>query len=284
MTLWFAWYLFSDSFVSQPWILSSADSYRPSPPTYRGVWLPAYRKAAWGARRGWWASVEGWNSWREHRRRASVQARCRSGGGGAGRDKCSRLIGCDGVSDGGSAAALAATSGYAARGEKRRAGVTSTITFTTAQNLLRPPVWGHCCSTTASCLILEQRTGEWLWYHLKKQNKNFGYKQLFCTTDCTKLNRVEGAQNTQRLQMKVSTWIHSTALSFTGRGTFSLCFRGGGGLSGPPCRFKSSSIVDFAWDWGECMSLREGLAAGVGTTSPPLSPGDFLKCTNTHTG
>lgn len=58
--------------------------------------------------------------------------------------------------------------------------------------------------------------------------------------------------------------------------TFSLCLRGGGGLSGVLCLFTSSSIVDLAWGWGECMSLREGLAAGVGTTSPPLSPGDFL--------
>lgn len=110
----------------------------------------------------------------------------------------------------------------------------------------------------------------------------------------------EGGRNKQRLQIELSKWIHSThltnslkavqtfivaAFGLNGRHTFSLCFRGGGGLSGALCLFTSSSIVDFAWVWGECMSLRDGLAAGVGTTSTPLSPGDFLrhKHTRTHT-
>lgn len=110
----------------------------------------------------------------------------------------------------------------------------------------------------------------------------------------------EGGRNKQRLQIELSKWIHSThltnslkavqtfivaAFGLNGRRTFSLCFRGGGGLSGALCLFTSSSIVDFAWVWGECMSLRDGLAAGVGTTSTPLSPGDFLrhKHTRTHT-
>ena len=66
------------------------------------------------------------------------------------------------------------------------------------------------------------------------------------------------------------------------RHTFSLCLRDGGGLSLALCLFTSSSIVDLAWGWGECISRREGLAAGVGTSSTPLSPGDFLKETQTH--
>lgn len=63
------------------------------------------------------------------------------------------------------------------------------------------------------------------------------------------------------------------------RYTLSLCLRGCGGLSGAPCLFTSSSIVDLACGWGECISRREGRAAGVGTTSSPPSPGDFLKNT-----
>lgn len=60
--------------------------------------------------------------------------------------------------------------------------------------------------------------------------------------------------------------------------TFSLCLRGAGGLSGAWCLFTSSSIVDLAWGCGECMSRREGRAAGVGITSTTLSsPGDFLE-------
>lgn len=64
------------------------------------------------------------------------------------------------------------------------------------------------------------------------------------------------------------------------RRTFSLCLRGGGGLSGALCRFMSSSIVDLAWGWGECMSRRDGLGAGI--TSTLLSPGDFLKYEKTQ--
>lgn len=64
--------------------------------------------------------------------------------------------------------------------------------------------------------------------------------------------------------------------------TFSLCRRGGRGLSLAGCLFTSSSIVDFAWGCGECMSLKEGLAAGVGIASIPPSPGDFLKSPKTY--
>lgn len=95
--------------IQQTYILCSTTLLR----TYHGVWHPTYRRAVGGARHGWWVSVGGWSSWREHQCPVPAQPPSHSGKEAAGHDRYFHLTGYDGVIDDGWEAALVGISGHA---------------------------------------------------------------------------------------------------------------------------------------------------------------------------